>query len=154
MIDQTIILAAFKALSAEPDPSLVDAISNASAISGLTEQASADLLVAIAVSESGGHNDKVSATQDYCAFQIHLPGATKTAEGYTAPDLQADVTKCTAVAVRMVSQSLAACHAKPLKHRLAVYARGKCESDSGRRLSAYKFYLAGVIKRARNAAKA
>jgi hypothetical protein len=107
---------------------LAEAISNATQD---TEEQS--LLVAVALRESSFrpavlgdfHSGKATS---FCAFQLHLPGGSKTAEGWTGPEVSADVGKCTTAALRRLRESRRACGRYPKEDRLAVYTRGRCDS--------------------------
>lgn len=72
--------------------------------------------------------------QSFCALQIML-GKGKSEEGWTGPELGADVRKCVHVAWRMMGQSFRACRSLPVAERGAVYASGHCSSAAGRRIS-------------------
>ena len=106
-----------------------------------------NLLVAVALRESNFapaakgdfHGGKATS---FCAFQLHLPGGSRTAEGWSGEDVAADVTKCTQAALRRVRQSQTTCSFLPKEERLAVYAAGRCDSEAGRRLSRDRMALA------------
>lgn len=70
-----------------------------------------------------------------CGAQILLPPGTKTPEGWTRELLLSEPVLCVRRSLAMVKESLAVCHAVPLTERLALYARGDCYSDKGRKLS-------------------
>lgn len=93
----------------------------------------AALMVAVAWRES---NFKLNAVGDHgrsvCAFQI-LGGS---------PDLLTDAVACTRTAFRMMRHSFALCRESPL----AIYARGVCASDEGRKLSRDRMALARWIR--------
>lgn len=71
----------------------------------------------------------------FCWAQIHLPRGAKTAEGWSGADLVEDPSKCATVALRTLRASFARCARLPMERRLAAYARGFCESESGQRIS-------------------
>src|SRR5688572_5240716 len=83
------------------------------------------LLVAIAFRESSLRADAVGdhvggKPTSFCAFQLHLPGGAKTAEGWTGPELAEDPEKCVTAAMRLLRASMRACPSAPL----AWYAAG------------------------------
>lgn len=116
-----------------------------------------NLLVAVALRESNFapaakgdfHGGKATS---FCAFQLHLPDGSRTAEGWSGEEVAADVTKCTQAALRRVRGSLRTCGHLPKDERLAAYAAGRCESEAGKRLSRDRMQLAqrvGAEARAR-----
>lgn len=92
--------------------------------------------------DNGAIGDKGTS---HCAGQIHLPGGARTAEGWSGEDLRADPSRCLAVVSRMLRASFSACRALPFEERLAVYARGSCNSLEGRRISRDRMRLAARI---------
>jgi hypothetical protein len=88
----------------------------------------------------------------YCLSQINLgrkrytaqdgstyyDSATTTQEGWWGSQLLEDPHKCAAATVTLLRQSFGACHALPLEERLAAYARGNCESETGRKISVHR----------------
>lgn len=128
---------------------LADAIATAT-----EDREEQNVLVAVALRESNftptvkGDFREGKATS-FCAFQLHLPGGSRTAEGWSGADVNADVTKCTSVALRRVRQSVAACAHLPKEERLAVYAAGRCDSEIGRRLSRDRMALSRRVDLAR-----
>lgn len=108
------------------------------------------LLVAVALRESNFapaargdfHGGKATS---FCAFQLHLPGGTRTSEGWSGEDVAADITKCTRAALRQLRGSRKACAGYPKEDRLAVYAAGTCTSEAGRRLSRDRMRLAAKV---------
>jgi len=121
---------------------LADAIASAT-----HEPDEQNVLVAVALRESNFapaakgdfHGGKATS---FCAFQLHLPNGSRTAEGWSGEDVSTDVTKCTQAALRRVRDSQRACSFLPKEERLAVYARGRCDSDDGKRLSRDRMALA------------
>lgn len=71
----------------------------------------------------------------FCWAQIHLPRGARTAEGWSGPELVEDPSKCATVALRTLRASFSRCARLPVEQRLAAYARGFCESESGQRIS-------------------
>lgn len=108
-----------------------------------TKTRTASLAVAIAFRESSLRNDAVGDHGlSHCAFQIHLPGDAKTAEGWTGEDLRADPNRCVTVAFRMLRQSIRIDRENPL----AFYARGPgWKTEAARRLSRDRVALARRI---------
>ena len=92
--------------------------------------------------------------RSWCMGQINLgsvmvddpqhPGAkietsvAKTAEGWAGPELVADRIKCIKATIRIARSSLGECAALPFNERLASYARGNCNDETGRALSTVK----------------
>jgi len=108
------------------------------------------VLVAVALRESnfapGARGDfHGGKPTSFCAFQLHLPNGTRTAEGWSGEDVAADVTKCTRAALRQVRSSVKACSGYPKDERLAVYAAGRCSSEAGKRLSRDRMRLAARV---------
>lgn len=109
------------------------------------------LLVAVALRESSFrpavlgdfHSGKATS---FCAFQLHLPGGARTAEGWTGEDVSNDVGKCTTAALRRLRESRRACGGYPKEDRLAIYARGRCDSEEGRKLSRDRMGLAKRVE--------
>ena len=102
--------------------------------------------VALLFRESSLRNNAIGDHGDsHCAGQIYLPGGAKTREGWSGADLRADVDKCLFVVARKVRESFAACASLPAEERMALYARGSCASDEGRRLSRDRSRLAKRI---------
>jgi len=105
--------------------------------------------------ESDWHVDVDNGTtrgdkgRSWCLGQVLLDakGAKTTAEGWTGPDLVADRRKCLRVVLRMARESFVACRALPVEERLALYARGSCESADGRKLSRTRMALAFALLR-------
>jgi hypothetical protein len=103
------------------------------------------LLLAIAFRES---SLRASATGDsvggkptsFCAFQIHLPGGAKTAEGFTGAELAEDPDKCVTTAIHMLRASMQQCPAHPL----AYYASGPagCANERAQRISRDRLAIA------------
>mgnify|MGYP006921291327 CR=1 FL=1 len=100
---------------------------------GFSDRGTAALMVAVAYRESGFRNGALNvASEDHCAFQIHLPKGARTSAGWTGDDLRADVRKCAAVAYRMLRASATVCPKFPV----SPYARGVCKAtgwDTDRR---------------------
>ena len=123
----------------------------AEAIAAATDDpAEQHLLIAVALRESNFQPDARGdlhggKATSFCAFQLHLPGGARTAEGWTGEELSRDVVKCTSVALRHVRHSLRTCGGYPREDRLAVYAAGRCDSEAGRRLSRDRMALAGRV---------
>lgn len=93
-------------------------------------------LAAIAFRESTYRLDVVGDNgSSYCAYQIHLPRSARTRDGSTGPELLADAGACTREALRQLRASLHVCKHLPESERMALYARGRCDSETGRRLS-------------------
>jgi hypothetical protein len=113
---------------------------------------SAALAVAIAFRESSLNNDAIGDHgRSHCAFQIHLPGKSKTAEGWTGEDLRADVNRCVSVAFRMLRESI---HVDR-QHPVAFYARGpRRKTEEARRISRDRVALARRIHAVATAALA
>jgi hypothetical protein len=88
--------------------------------------------------------------QSFGMFQIHLPGATVTREGWSGKWLLAHPQDAAHVAYRLVAQSLAFTSqlAVPLDRndRLSFYARGNT-SPEARRLSRFRMELADRLYR-------
>lgn len=126
-----------------PDQGLDDRYDIAAAIlrSDATET-EARWLVAMAYRESGFHSKAVGdGGASFCAFQVHLPGGRKTAEGWTGPELLESPSRCLEAALRILRLSLRRCAHLPAEERLSFYARGRCESEQGRRISWDRFRL-------------
>jgi hypothetical protein len=149
-----LVSALFVAMGAkEPDAALVDRIAEVAVSSPFVtakdeetaRTKTAALLVAIAYRESGG---KVAAKGDsgssFCAFQINLGKNGVTREGWTGEELTQDAGKCTAVAAKIALTSWNACKRAGLaeEERLAIYARGSCLSERGKKISRDRFSLA------------
>lgn len=83
----------------------------------------------------------VSDGRYVAAFQVHLPGGRKTAEGWTGPELLESPSRCLEAALRILRLSLRRCAHLPAEERLSFYARGRCESEQGRRISWDRFRL-------------
>jgi hypothetical protein len=93
-------------------------------------------LAAVAYRESTYKLDAVGDHgSSFCAYQLHLPGGAKTGEGKTGEDLRKDARACTRQALKWLRWSLNACKSLPEAERIAGYARGRCESATGQRLS-------------------
>ncbi len=88
----------------------------------------AALVVSLTFRESSFRNDAKSATNDYCAAQIHA-----------RPELAHDLDKCLRVAMAMLRESIAACGAG---NELGVYATGNCTSERGKRITGDRLHLA------------
>lgn len=108
------------------------------------------LLVAMAFRESSLRADAVGdhvagKPTSYCAFQLHLPGGAKTAEGWTGVQLVEDPEKCVTAAMRLIRESMRACPSAPL----AWYAAGPsgCESVRAQRISRDRLSLAQRLVR-------
>jgi hypothetical protein len=108
------------------------------------------LLVAIAFRESSLRADAVGdhvggKPTSFCAFQLHLPGGAKTAEGWTGPEIAEDPEKCVTAAMRLLRASMRACPSAPL----AWYAAGPsgCESVRAQRISRDRMSLAQRLVR-------
>ncbi len=103
--------------------------------------------------ESDWHRDVDDGTtrgdhkRAWCIGQVLLDadGVKKTPEGWTGPDLVADRTRCLRVVLRMARESFRACRALPVEERLAVYARGSCDSVEGQKLSRTRMKLAFIL---------
>ncbi len=97
---------------------------------------SAAFLIAVAMRESSLKNDAVGDNgHSVCAMQI-----------YDGPrSYLTDADACVRRGVEMIRESFAACRSLPIEERLALYARGKCDSAEGRRLSRDRFALAARI---------
>lgn len=103
------------------------------------------LLVAMAFRESSLRESAVGdhvggKPTSFCAFQLHLPGGTKSAEGWTGEDLANDPEKCVTAALRLLRASIRACP----KHPIAWYASGPagCDSERAQRISRDRMALA------------
>lgn len=108
------------------------------------------LLVAMAFRESSLRADAVGdhvagKPTSYCAFQLHLPGGAKTAEGWTGAQLAEDPEKCVTAAMRLIRESMRSCPSAPL----AWYASGPsgCESVRAQRISRDRLSLAQRLVR-------
>ncbi|MDB4944402.1 MAG: hypothetical protein JWP97_3936 [Labilithrix sp.] len=91
------------------------------------------LLVAIAFRESSLRANAVGdhvagKPTSFCAFQIHVPGGARTADGWTGPELAEDPDKCVTTALHMLRESMQKCPAHPL----AFYASGPSGCDNAR----------------------
>ena len=117
-----------------------------------SKEKSAALAVAVAFRESSLTNDILGDKgQSACAFQVHLPGKSRTSDGWTKDDLRADATKCVTVAFRMLRQSI---RVDP-KHPVAHYARGpRWKTIEAQRLSNDRVWLARRLHAAATAALA
>jgi len=62
-----------------------------------------------------------------------------TAEGWTGRELLDDINKCVRASLHAMRSSFGMCRGLPLDQRLAVYAAGKCDSDTGKRISERRF---------------
>lgn len=107
-------------------------------------------LVAIAFRESslraGAVGDHVAGKPtSFCAFQIHVPGGMKTADGWTGPELAEDPDKCVTTALHMLRESMKQCPAHPL----AFYASGPagCENARAQRISRDRLAIAQRLLR-------
>lgn len=107
-------------------------------------------LVAIAFRESSLRADAVGdhvggKPTSFCAFQIHLPGGSKTREGWTGAEIAEDAAKCVTVAMRLLRASMRACPASPL----AWYAAGPsgCENVRAQRISRDRMAIAQRLVR-------
>lgn len=99
-------------------------------------------LAAIAYRESTYHVDAVGDHgASYCAYQVHLPRGARTREGLSGPDLLEDVRACTREALRQLRASLHVCKRLPEAERLALYARGSCDSERGKKLSRDRWWV-------------
>lgn len=97
---------------------------------------SAAFLIAIAMRESSLRNDVVGDHgRSVCAMQI-LNGP----RSYLT-----DADACVRHGVKMIRESFAVCRGLPANERLALYARGNCDSETGRRLSRDRFALAARV---------
>lgn len=93
-------------------------------------------LAAIAFRESSFVADAVGDHgSSWCFAQVHLPAGAKTRDGWTGPELAADPSKCARAALRTLRVSMSRCAWLPPEERIALYARGRCESRIGQRLS-------------------
>lgn len=108
------------------------------------------LLVAMAFRESSLRPDAVGdhvagKPTSYCAFQLHLPGGAKTAEGWTGVELAEDPDKCVTAAMRLIRESMRSCPSAPL----AWYAAGPsgCDSVRAQRISRDRLSLAQRLVR-------
>lgn len=91
------------------------------------------LLVAIAFRESSLRANAVGdhvggKPTSFCAFQIHVPHGSRTADGWTGEELAQDPDKCVTTAMHMLRESMRACPAHPL----AFYASGPSGCDNAR----------------------
>ncbi len=107
-------------------------------------------LIAIAFRESSLQANAVGdhvagKPTSFCAFQIHLPFAARTSEGWTGSDLAEDPEKCVTIALRMIRQSMQMCPAHPL----AFYASGPsgCENVRAQRISRDRLAIAQRLLR-------
>ena len=107
-------------------------------------------LIAIAFRESSLQANAVGdhvagKPTSFCAFQIHLPFAARTSEGWTGLDLAEDPEKCVTIALRMIRQSMQMCPAHPL----AFYASGPsgCENARAQRISRDRLAIAQRLLR-------
>jgi len=100
----------------------------------------AALLVSISFRESSLRNDAIGDKgQSSCAFQIYLPSAQKTREGWSGPELRDDPIKCVTVAMRLLRESFRVDARNPV----AFYARGpRWQAPEARRISADRMALA------------
>lgn len=104
-------------------------------------------LAAIAYRESTYRLDAVGDHgSSFCAFQIHLPRGARTRDGFRGPDLLEDAHACTREALRQLRASLRVCKALPESERMALYARGSCASERGRKLSRDRWWVAQKAK--------
>lgn len=102
----------------------------------------AAVIVAVISRESGGIVDAVNPGRtSFCAMQIE----TSRAHG---AELLADPRACVREGAGMLRASADACSYLPTSERLAVYARGRCDSERGRSLSRDRMALAGRLERA------
>lgn len=74
----------------------------------------------------------------FCAMQINGPAAR---------GLERNARECVRRGIEMVRSSFVACRDLPANERLALYARGSCESDVGRRISRDRFRHAADIRK-------
>lgn len=113
----------------------------------------ATVLLGLTRYESDWHKDVDTGVtrgdhgRSWCIGQVLLDanGEKTTAEGWTGPDLVADRKKCLRVVLRMARESFRACSSLPVSERLALYARGSCDSEEGRRLSRTRMSLAFAL---------
>lgn len=106
------------------------------------------LYVAVLFRESSFDNTAIGdGGNSHCAGQVYLPNGAKTREGWSGADLREDATKCLAVVSRMLRASITACRTYPSETRLSVYARGRCDSAEGQRLSRDRMALAARLVR-------
>lgn len=109
---------------------------------------SSGLYVALLFRESSLRNDAVGdGGRSHCAGQVYLPNDAKTREGWSGADLRGDADKCLTVVSRMLRASIGACWAFPVETRLSVYARGRCDSAEGQRLSRDRIQLGDKLFR-------
>jgi hypothetical protein len=95
--------------------------------------------------------------RSWCMGQINLgfkrvpdpdhPGMWKetstaaTPDGWYGPDLTADRRKCVRATINALRLSMSTCRSLPADQRLAAYAAGNCESETGKRLSEARMRL-------------
>jgi hypothetical protein len=60
---------------------------------------------------------------------------TETSEGWSGLELCQDRSKCFRATLRVMRQSIRSCRTLPFEERLAAYAAGTCESETGRAIS-------------------
>lgn len=110
---------------------------------GLTRHESGWNLAVDSGRDRGSLVGDTGAGRSWCLGQILLDreGRARTPEGWTGPDLVADRKLCLRRTLHMAQESFRRCRALPAEERLALYARGSCASDEGRRLSRYRVGL-------------
>lgn len=107
----------------------------------------AQWLAAIAYRESTYRLDVIGDHgASYCAYQIHLPRGARTRDGLRGEDLVEDARACTREALRQLRASLHVCKRLPEAERMALYARGSCDSERGRKLSRDRWWVAQKAK--------
>lgn len=101
-------------------------------------------LAAVAYRESTYRMSAVGKLGERCAYQVHLPGATRAHDGSTLAQVAASVDLCTAEALYQFRASSRACPAYPL----AIYAGGPkgCTMGSAQRISRDRERLAKTGK--------
>lgn len=101
---------------------------------------SASLLVAIQYRESTLDNDAIGDNgHSFCAGQIHDSSGGSLS-------LVIDPHACVSRMGEMIRISFRACRDLPATSRLALYARGRCDSKEGQRISRDRFALAARIE--------
>lgn len=100
----------------------------------------AALMIAVAFRESTFRLDAIGDQgRSHCAFQINLPGSSKTAEGWSGAELRTDAFRCVTVGLRMLRESVRIDPVFPV----AFYARGpRWRTEEARRISRDRMAIA------------
>jgi len=91
----------------------------------------AALLTAIVGTESGMHPDVLAGKKrgdggrSWCVVQMNI-GKGKTVEGWTGPELAADIDKCLKAGLHAARRSIGACRNLSRTSQLSGYTRGSC----------------------------